>query len=246
MTASCTAAVAVVMSMAAPASVQVPCTDVDRAAMADAEVRLNAIDDRAAAARLADGSGPEACVARRLAQMAVAGWVEARSLTRVGGDPAELGRVNEILGSLERLGSDPATSFDQRLEISGADNVRRAESVADVEDGAGFVRRQHVGGGVYRASRFVAPSGMRVFSSSNAVETASLFGATRSRVSGSVATSTATSLTRSPAGRFDSSDSSTPRACVRCSPTWLAEVSKSRTCVLAASPIPGWPLSRIA
>lgn len=133
MTASCTAAVAVVMSMAAPASVQVPCTDVDRAAMADAEVRLNAIDDRAAAARLADGSGPEACVARRLAQMAVAGWVEARSLTRVGGDPAELGRVNEILGSLERLGSDPATSFDQRLEIAYAVAAIRA-AVAAAQD----------------------------------------------------------------------------------------------------------------
>lgn len=133
MTASCTAAVAVVMSMAVPALVQKPCTDADRAAMADAEVRLGAIDDRAAAARLAEGAGPGACVARRLAQMAVAGWIEARSLTRVGGDPAQLGTVNEILGSLERLGSDTATSFDQRLEIAYAVAAVRA-AVAAAQD----------------------------------------------------------------------------------------------------------------
>lgn len=123
-----------VMALAGPAFAQpVPCTDADRAALAEAAARLQALDDTAASDRLASGTGPGSCLARTLAQMAVAGWVEARGLTTVGGDPAELGPVNETLGSLERLGSDPATSLDERLESTYAVAAIRA-AVAAAQD----------------------------------------------------------------------------------------------------------------
>ena len=66
--------------------------------------------------------------------MAVAGWVEARSLVAVGGDPARLGPVNGILSSLEALGADTAASFDERLEAAyGVAAVRAAVAAAQDE-----------------------------------------------------------------------------------------------------------------
>lgn len=110
-----------------------PCTEMDRAALAEAGARLQALDDRAAADRLGREQAANPCRELSLARLAVAGWVEARALAAIGGDPAQLGAVNEILRSLERLGSEPATPFDERLETAYAVAAIRA-AVAAAQD----------------------------------------------------------------------------------------------------------------
>jgi hypothetical protein len=130
--APCTAALVIALGGQAFAQ-PVPCTEADRAALAEAGARLQALDDRAASDRLARDPGARPCRELSLARLAVAGWVEARALAAVGGDTAQLGPVNDVLRSLERLGSEPGTPFDERLETTYAVAAIRA-AVAAAQD----------------------------------------------------------------------------------------------------------------
>lgn len=108
------------------------CTDTDRRALADASVSVQALDDGAALEELGEGE-PTSCRPRRLARLAMAGWVEARALARVGGDPAALGEVNERLGAIEQFGAESAASLDERLGAEYAAAAIRA-AVAAAQD----------------------------------------------------------------------------------------------------------------
>src|SRR5690606_28219308 len=108
------------------------CTDTDRAALAGAAASVQALDDGAASETLG-GEGATSCRSRRLARLAMAGWGEARALTRVGGEPAALGEVNDILDSIARFGAEPAASLDERLGAEYAAAAIRA-AVAAAQD----------------------------------------------------------------------------------------------------------------
>ncbi len=131
-----TAALSFVMlrgALASGVSVQpLPCTDAERAALAEAAERMQTLDDRAAAERL-QSNVPSPCRDLMLARLATAGWVEARALAAVGGDPAELTEVNEILRALDRLGTDPSARLDERLQTAYATAAIRA-AVAAAQD----------------------------------------------------------------------------------------------------------------
>lgn len=73
------------------------------AAMAGAARQMERVEDAGAVAALRGISAASACRAAVVARVALEGWIEARRLATVGGAPADLGRVTQLLAQLDVL-----------------------------------------------------------------------------------------------------------------------------------------------
>ncbi len=111
--------------------------DVCADALARAAVQVQALDDGAAARMLAEAP-PQGgtCAEAVLARTAIDGWIEARGLAAIGGDPSALGAINGILRALDLQVRDSAASLDRRLAAEYAVAALRA-AVAAAQDERG-------------------------------------------------------------------------------------------------------------
>jgi tetratricopeptide (TPR) repeat protein len=107
------------------------CAEIVPAESTRARERLRAMDERGGLAGLRNAAGAARCPALQIVVLAVDGWLQARALVGVGGDPASLGGVNGVLDALRALaGGD--TSLRRPAEYASA-AIRAAVAAAQDE-----------------------------------------------------------------------------------------------------------------
>lgn len=124
-----------------------------RALVSDASARVQAVDDDAAVQLLERAQLTEPCGDLDVARRALHGWVQARALGRVGGDPSLTGPVMREVEALERLRGDrrPGSSVALATDYAAA-ALRAAVAAAQDERGEMALYLEHARAvGVYLA-----------------------------------------------------------------------------------------------
>lgn len=109
-------ALAILLTVPLAAGGQVECSDAERLALLRAQEQIARGDDTAARAALdVDGQW---CTARRLAALALRGWIEARALASGGGAIDLQGPVRRTLGELDALAADSPYLLDIEYAVT--------------------------------------------------------------------------------------------------------------------------------